>query len=91
MTDLFVSHHDCAKALQVTKGVFFHFLRVAGHPVELPTCKIRGDSNYPVNGRPVDDVVRYLRARTNITADQEQKLRSMARPSIDVAKRAKAA
>ena len=86
MTDLFVSHHDCAKALQVTKGVFFHFLRVAGHPVELPTCKIRGDSNYPVNGRPVDDVVRYLRARTTITAEQEAALRAMGRAPITIKK-----
>ena len=84
---MYVSHQDCAAALGVTKGVFFHALKVMGHP-DLTTVKIRGETGYPVNGREVESMVRYLRAKTIITADQEAALRSMGRAPITVKKAA---
>ena len=85
---LYVSHQDCAAALGVAKGVFFHAIRVMGHP-DIPTVKIRGETSYPVNGREVESMVRYLRARTSITAEQEAALRAMGRAPITVKKAAR--
>ena len=83
---LYVSNQDAALSLGVTYPVYMHFLRVAGHP-DMPVVKVRHTTGWPVQGREIESMVRYLRGRTNITADQEATLRSMARPAIDVAKR----
>lgn len=85
MPELYVTYWDCAQSLEppVTKEVFNHFVRCAGHPPLAIEKVVNPASGWPMNARPIEDVCRWMRQKSDLfDAAAEARLRALARPPL---------